>query len=477
MLAESEGRDKMSIRLHKYVGESCRSSYERGSEHWNDAMNLNEGSHMLKHHLQCHEGESLDKIDFSMRVIRYHKTPFARQIHEAVAIQQNRLSHNILNSRSEFNRCAIPRLSLKIGDKDLAHQSRAVAEAKLREDLLEGKIKLMKRERNKVEGKKRAPSRPGEMNKRKRIRLGSQTGDEMNSQEISEINIRGAKAPDEPTTTLEKRKLENIEVLTENAKRQRLDFESYFKSMKSEGNTLGINKYGVKMRIECPGGEVHNDLCVGKDGPGARHGLSDDTGIGGVVLCAGQGGAEAGHVVEDDTGIGGGVTHNTLCAGLGVDDDTVLDGGVIHDDLCAGQGGAEAGHVVEDDTWLGGGVTHNVLCAGQGVDDDTVLGGGVIHDVLCARQGGAEAGSLVEDDTGFGVGVNHDVVCAGQGVHDDTVLGCGVIHDVLYAGQGGAEAGHVVEDDTGLGGGVTHDVLCAGQIVDDDTVLDVLCAG
>ena len=68
MLAESEGRDKMSIRLHKYVGESCRSSYERGSEHWNDAMNLNEGSRMLKHHLQCHEGESLDKIDFSYQV-------------------------------------------------------------------------------------------------------------------------------------------------------------------------------------------------------------------------------------------------------------------------------------------------------------------------------------------------------------------------------------------------------------------------
>ena len=81
-------------------------------------MDLNEGSHMLKHNLQYHEGESLESMDFNMRVIRYNKTAFARQIQEAVEIQTNRLSHFILNSRSEFNRCAIPLLSLKLGDRE-----------------------------------------------------------------------------------------------------------------------------------------------------------------------------------------------------------------------------------------------------------------------------------------------------------------------------------------------------------------------
>ena len=35
------------------------------------------------------EGESLESMDFNMRVIRYIKTAFARQIQEAVEIQTN----------------------------------------------------------------------------------------------------------------------------------------------------------------------------------------------------------------------------------------------------------------------------------------------------------------------------------------------------------------------------------------------------
>ena len=92
---------------------------------------------MLKHHLQYHEGESLESMDFKMRVIRYNKTAFARQIQEAVEIQTNRLSYFILNSRSEFNHCAIPWLSLKLEDRDPAHQTKAIEEAKNAEEVLE----------------------------------------------------------------------------------------------------------------------------------------------------------------------------------------------------------------------------------------------------------------------------------------------------------------------------------------------------
>ena len=89
--SELDGKDPkcLRVKLHKYIGESCRTSYERGTEHWRDAMDLNEGSHMMKHYLQYHEGESLESMDFNMRVIRYNKTAFARQIQEAVEIQTN----------------------------------------------------------------------------------------------------------------------------------------------------------------------------------------------------------------------------------------------------------------------------------------------------------------------------------------------------------------------------------------------------
>ena len=33
-------------------------------------------------------------------------------------IQQERQNHFLLNSRAEYNRCAIPRLSYKIGEKE-----------------------------------------------------------------------------------------------------------------------------------------------------------------------------------------------------------------------------------------------------------------------------------------------------------------------------------------------------------------------
>ena len=36
----------------------------------------------------------------------------------AVQIQVNRRSHHLLNSRAEFNRCALPRIALKVGLND-----------------------------------------------------------------------------------------------------------------------------------------------------------------------------------------------------------------------------------------------------------------------------------------------------------------------------------------------------------------------
>ena len=50
--------------------------------------------------------------------MRFTRSSFERQILESVLIQSRR-DHYILNSRSEFNRCAIPRLVTKLGEKEL----------------------------------------------------------------------------------------------------------------------------------------------------------------------------------------------------------------------------------------------------------------------------------------------------------------------------------------------------------------------
>jgi hypothetical protein len=73
---------------------------------------------MLKHMVDQHEGDDFDKVEFRMKAVKFHKTAFERQVYESVKIQNIREHHDILNSKAEFNRCAIPRLGLKMGDSE-----------------------------------------------------------------------------------------------------------------------------------------------------------------------------------------------------------------------------------------------------------------------------------------------------------------------------------------------------------------------
>ena len=114
-LRKVDGSDH-ATQLHKYIGETARSSHERGLEHWGDAISLNPKSHILKHYAEHHMGEGIEEMKFNMLVIKFTKTAFERQIYESVQIQENR-SHILLNSKSEYNRCSIPRITIKMGEK------------------------------------------------------------------------------------------------------------------------------------------------------------------------------------------------------------------------------------------------------------------------------------------------------------------------------------------------------------------------
>ena len=96
-----------------YVGETSRSLYERGKEHWRAYVNKQEDSHINKHHLIHHQG---GEPQFPLRPVRYSKTALTRQITEAVLIQ--RWGEDLLlNSKAEFNRSKISRLTL--GEEDI----------------------------------------------------------------------------------------------------------------------------------------------------------------------------------------------------------------------------------------------------------------------------------------------------------------------------------------------------------------------
>ena len=64
---------------------------------------------MLKDAVDKHEGEKPADVGFRMKVLQYPRTAFERQVSESIKIQRN-IKHHILNSKEEYNRCALSRL-------------------------------------------------------------------------------------------------------------------------------------------------------------------------------------------------------------------------------------------------------------------------------------------------------------------------------------------------------------------------------
>ena len=100
-----------------YIGESCRSAYERGGEHRADYMKRKPDNHQWKHQSNDHHGELDSQSQFKFKVELQCKSALTRQISEAVLIRR-RGADMILNSRAEYNRCRLPRLVLEQHDEE-----------------------------------------------------------------------------------------------------------------------------------------------------------------------------------------------------------------------------------------------------------------------------------------------------------------------------------------------------------------------
>ena len=115
-----------------YVGETSRSLYERSKEHWGSWKTQKSDSHILRHQETVHNGAG--KPNFVMRAIKYYRTALSRQIGEACRIRRRGGQGNILNSKSEYDRCRIPRLIVE--EQDMEKLNR-IDEQELQETLAE----------------------------------------------------------------------------------------------------------------------------------------------------------------------------------------------------------------------------------------------------------------------------------------------------------------------------------------------------
>ena len=136
----------------RYIGESGRSAFERGFEHLDQLATLNKKSHMLKHMLFQHENEDFSKVQWGMFILEYKKSAFERQISEAVTIEKVAKSSKILNSRSEWNQCQLPRLITRMGNQEseIRELEKELLEEKKIEEELENRIRKLRKERNKA---------------------------------------------------------------------------------------------------------------------------------------------------------------------------------------------------------------------------------------------------------------------------------------------------------------------------------------
>ena len=145
--------------------------YERSREHVADMQQLKPSSHLLKHIVDKHENENPAEIEFGIKVIKFTRSSFERQILESVVIQQER-HHHLLNSKAEYNRSAVPRLASKMGENQFKKWEKKEEAEKEKNEELENRIRAMRKSRNKERRQQDRQGQPAE--KRRRVEAGEQ---------------------------------------------------------------------------------------------------------------------------------------------------------------------------------------------------------------------------------------------------------------------------------------------------------------
>ena len=140
---------------------------------------------MLKHYFEKHAEEDLENMRFGARIIDKPRTAFNRQISESVAIQHQKQKSFLLNSKSEYNRCALPRLTANLGEIPVEKLEKRKREEKEEEKQLQGKIRDL---RIKISKTRRETPREIEQPAKKKRKTGAMT-----SKRVMEQKQKGEK--------------------------------------------------------------------------------------------------------------------------------------------------------------------------------------------------------------------------------------------------------------------------------------------
>ena len=107
---------------------------------------------MLKHYLACHRDMKMCDVKLGMKVRNSFRSALERQIGEAVAIDiEKRRGKQLMNSKSEYNRCTIPRITTKSIKETMEETEKEMADEK--------KMKLEIKNMKKLKGGKREKKR------------------------------------------------------------------------------------------------------------------------------------------------------------------------------------------------------------------------------------------------------------------------------------------------------------------------------
>ena len=114
-----------------------------------------------------HENLDFSQVKWGMTVLKYMRSAFERQIAEAVEIEKENNRSELLNSKSEYNQSTLPRLVTRIGDteKEMKDLEKEMEEEKLVEEMLETKIRELRKARNKA----RLKTETNKPNKRQKL--------------------------------------------------------------------------------------------------------------------------------------------------------------------------------------------------------------------------------------------------------------------------------------------------------------------
>ena len=138
-------------------------------EHHADIAGCKTSSHMLRHLLAEHEEEEekWDDIEFGMKIMKATRSAYERQVLESVTIQKER-GHNLMNNKAEYNRCALPRLTTKLGKRDLEKWREGDKEEMMKEASIEENIRMRKKKKAMDRAEKARRREPGQPQRKRR---------------------------------------------------------------------------------------------------------------------------------------------------------------------------------------------------------------------------------------------------------------------------------------------------------------------